>query len=67
MQTDNIQNEKALSPYIPAIGAYALALGTTLGWGSLVDTGNIYLVKLLAKGIEDGIFMLSVFPECLLL
>ena len=79
MQTDNIQNEKALSPYIPAIGAFALAIGTTLGWGSLVDTGNVYLLLAGPVGTMLGIclgavimmiiaynynFLMTRFPDC---
>lgn len=79
MQSDNIENEKALNPYIPTIGAFALALGTTLGWGSLVDTGNVYLLLAGPVGTMLGIclgaiimliiaynynFLMTRFPDC---
>ena len=55
--SDNIEKGKGLSPYISAIGAFALAIGTTLGWGSLVDTGNIYLLLAGPVGTMLGIAM----------
>ena len=34
-----------LKPYVSTIGAWALALGTSIGWGSLFVTSNSYLGK----------------------
>jgi len=34
-----------LKPYLTPLGAWALALGTAIGWGSLVVTSNTYLVQ----------------------
>ena len=35
----------ALTPYVSPAGAWALALGTSIGWGSLVVTSNTYLIQ----------------------
>ena len=43
MNTENQPAKNKLSPYLPARGAWALALGTSIGWGSLVVTSNSYL------------------------
>ena len=37
--------DNRLIPYISEIGVWALALGTTIGWGSLVITSNTYLAQ----------------------
>ena len=55
MQSDNIENKKALSPYISAIGAFALALGTLLGYGSLSSTSNYYLLQAGSVGTIIGL------------
>ena len=44
------ENEKktegnALKPYLTTLGAFSLAVGTAIGWGSLVVTNNEYLLK----------------------
>lgn len=49
------EKEKNLSQYISVIGAFALALGTVLGWGSLVVTSNTYLLKAGPAGTILGI------------
>ena len=36
---------RTLTPYVTPAGAWALALGTSIGWGSLVVTSNTYLVR----------------------
>ena len=36
---------KSLTPYLSPLGAWALALGTSIGWGSLVVTSNSYLLQ----------------------
>lgn len=71
--------EKALSPYISAIGAFALALGTLLGYGSLVSTSNYYLLQAGSVGTMLGLcigmvvmliiaknydFLMTRFPDC---
>lgn len=42
MQADK-SSETRLSPYIGRAGAWALSLGTAIGWGSLVVTSTAYL------------------------
>ena len=34
-----------LSPHLTPAGAWAMALGTSIGWGSLVITSNICLAQ----------------------
>ena len=38
-------NTSKLKPYLSPLGAWALALGTTIGWGSLIVTCNTYLLQ----------------------
>ena len=45
MNTDDHTRNNKLSPYLPVSGAWALALGTSIGWGSLVVTSNSYLSR----------------------
>jgi len=37
--------DSALHPYLSSRAAWALAVGTSVGWGSLVVTGNTYLAQ----------------------
>lgn len=37
------EQEPVLKPYLSRLGAFSLALGTSIGWGSLVVTNNEYL------------------------
>ena len=37
--------KKALQPYLSPAAAWALAVGTSVGWGSLVVTSNTYLAQ----------------------
>ncbi len=77
MQSEN--TEKSLTSYISIIGAFALALGTILGWGSLVSTSNIYLLQSGPVGSILGVccgalvmliiaknysFLMAGFPDC---
>lgn len=34
-----------LTPYLSPLGAWAFALGTAIGWGSMIVTSNTYLVQ----------------------
>ena len=34
-----------LTPYVTPLGAWALAVGTSIGWGSMVVTSNSYLLQ----------------------
>ena len=42
---DSNINKQGLSPYLSPAAAWALALGTSIGWGSLVVTGSTYLAQ----------------------
>ena len=37
------QEHRSLNPYLTPAGAWAIALGTSIGWGSLVITSSTYL------------------------
>lgn len=39
------ESDRKLKPYLSPAGAWALAMGTTIGWGSLVVTCNTYLIQ----------------------
>ena len=41
----NNKPERTLKPYLSPYGAWAFALGTSIGWGSLVITSNTYLMQ----------------------
>ena len=45
MSTIDYKNKQALSPYLSPAAAWSLALGTSIGWGSLVVTGSTYLAE----------------------
>lgn len=38
------ENSQKLTPHISELGAWALSLGTTIGWGSLIVTSNTYFL-----------------------
>lgn len=46
-----------LTPYLSPLGAWALALGTSIGWGSLVVTSNSYLLQAGPLGSVLGILV----------
>ena len=46
-----------LRPYLSGTGAWALALGTSIGWGSLVVTSNTYLLKAGPLGSSLGMII----------
>ena len=56
MQSDK-NNENRLSPYISPIGAWALSLGTAIGWGSLVVTSTSYLSQAGPAGSIAGLLI----------
>ena len=37
------EREEGLAPYLTPLGAWALSVGTAIGWGSFVFTTNLYL------------------------
>lgn len=39
------EEEQRLAPYLGPAGAWALSLGTSIGWGSLVITSSTYLAQ----------------------
>lgn len=69
---------RGLSPYIGHAGAWALSLGTAIGWGSLVVTSNTYLAQSGIAGSAAGLiagavimliiarnyhYMINAFPD----
>ena len=51
------QSENRLTAYVTPLGAWALALGTCIGWGSLVVTSNAYLLQAGPLGSIIGILI----------
>ncbi len=64
----NPENEKRLEPYLSPLGAWALSLGTCIGWGSLVITGSTYLLQAgplgTAAGLIAGALIMLVIARC---
>ena len=71
--------QKKLTPYLSRTGAWALALGTSVGWGSLVITANTYLSQAGPLGSVLGLmigavimivisrcyhYLMNCFPDC---
>lgn len=48
---------KSLSPYLPPLAVWALAMGTSIGWGSFVITCNTYLLKAGPAGTALGMLV----------
>ena len=76
MKTGNKGN--SMTPYLTPAGAWALSLGTSIGWGSLVITSTTYLSKAGPFGSLWGMvfgtvimliisrsyhYMMNIFPE----
>ena len=53
----DIQTRKSLTRNLSPIGAWAFALGTSIGWGSLVVTANTYLVQAGPVGSVIGLVL----------
>ena len=56
---------RRLTPYLGPAGAWALALGSSIGWGSLVITNSTYLAQAGPVGslpgtLAGGIVMLII-------
>ena len=51
------EQEPVLKPYLSRLGAFSLALGTSIGWGSLVVTNNEYLAIAGPAGSIAGWFL----------
>ncbi len=48
---------KGLKPHVSRFGIWALSLGTSIGWGSLVVTSNSYLLQAGPQGSVIGILI----------
>ena len=51
------QGVRGLSAYLSPLGAWSLAVGTSIGWGSLVITANTYLVQAGPRGSVLGMLL----------
>ncbi len=64
----NPEGGKKLQPYLSPAGAWALSLGTGIGWGSLVITGSTYLLKAgpagTVAGLIAGALIMLVIARC---
>ncbi|MBR2822536.1 MAG: amino acid permease [Clostridia bacterium] len=57
MMTKKDEKGGRLTPYVTPAGAWALSLGTAIGWGSLVVTSNTYLSQAGPAGSIAGILL----------
>ena len=57
MENVKTGNDIGLSRYLTPLSVWALAVGTSVGWGSLVVTGNTYLAKAGPLGSVLGIII----------
>ena len=68
MSNTTRNNERSLTPYVSPLGAWALSLGTTIGWGSFVVTSNTYLMQGgpwgSVLGITLGAIIMIVIARC---
>lgn len=55
--SDQSKDAPKLRPYLSKYGAWALALGTSVGWGSVVVTGNTYLATAGPAGSIIGLLI----------
>lgn len=55
MDEKDVKEVRGLKPYMTPLGAWALALGTSIGWGSLFVTSNTYLVQAGPLGTALGL------------
>jgi len=78
-QDKDRSEELRLTPYVTPLGAWAMALGTSIGWGSVFVTSNTYLVGAGPLGTSLGLiigavimiiisksyhYMMNCFPDC---
>ena len=65
---DHIQEEIKLKRYLSPAGAWALSVGSAIGWGSFVFTGNQYLLKAgpagSVIGMIIGMFVMLIIGGC---
>ena len=80
MEEENVKTEEIkLTPYVTPLGAWAMALGTSIGWGSVFVTSNTYLLEAGPIGTAAGLiigalvmiimsksyhYMMNCFPDC---
>jgi len=57
MAEESGHNKRGLSPSVSLLGALALAMGTSIGWGSLVVTSNAYLSQAGVMGSVAGMIL----------
>ncbi len=57
MDTGKALPEEKFSPYISKLGAWALAIGTAIGWGSFVVMSNSYLAEAGPLGSGIGLII----------
>ena len=58
METTNAKrNEAGLRSYLSPLGAWSLALGTSIGWGSFVMSGTLYLKEAGPMGSVIGMLL----------
>ena len=58
METTNAKrNEAGLRSYLSPLGAWSLALGTSIGWGSFVMSGTLYLKEAGPMGSVIGMLI----------
>ncbi|MBQ7603336.1 MAG: hypothetical protein IJU75_00125, partial [Clostridia bacterium] len=50
-------SDNTLRQYLSPAGAWAISLGTSVGWGSLVLTGGTYLGKAVPLGSVIGLLI----------
>lgn len=60
MNKQETEIRQGLQPYIGPAAAWALSLGTSLGWGSLVITANTYLAQAGPAGTTLGLLAAAV-------
>ena len=73
------ESSNGLKAYLSPLGAWAFAIGTSIGWGSFVITSNTYLAKAGPLGTALGMlvgfglmliiarnyhYMVNRYPEC---
>lgn len=54
---DNTGAERRLTPYMSPLSAWALAVGTAIGWGSMFVTSNTYLMQAGPLGTAGGLII----------
>lgn len=55
ISSDAAVTEARLTPFIPQISAWALSVGTAIGWGSMFVTSNTYLMQAGPMGTIIGL------------